>query len=91
MGSGPGSLPGAGGILRGPKPAAYFTLKLADFGDVLPDLPGQITLQTETPKMELRLAYQELRLNPPLSPADLTLRRPPGWRWCNSLKRRPTS
>ena len=55
-----------------------FTLKLEGFGDVLPDLPGKITLQTETPKMELRLAYQELRLNPPLSPADLTLAPPPG-------------
>jgi hypothetical protein len=28
--------------------------------------------------MELRLAYKELRLNPPLSPADLTLAPPPG-------------
>jgi hypothetical protein len=55
-----------------------FTLKLADFGEAGPDLPGQIILQTETPKMELRLAYKELRLNPPLTPADLTLAPPPG-------------
>ena len=55
-----------------------FTLKLDKFGEAGPDLPGQIIIQTETPKMELRLAYKELRLNPPLTPADLTLAPPPG-------------
>jgi hypothetical protein len=55
-----------------------FTLKLAEFGEAGPDLPGQITIQTETPKMELRLAYKELRRNPPLTAADLTLAPPPG-------------
>jgi len=55
-----------------------FTLKLADFGEAGPDLPGQIIIQTETPKMELRLAYKELRRNPPLTPAEMTLAPPPG-------------
>ncbi|MGP8050889.1 MAG: hypothetical protein ACLPYB_09785 [Desulfobaccales bacterium] len=55
-----------------------FTLKLSQFGVVGPDLPGEIIIQTTSPKMELRLAYKELRLNPPLSPADLALTPPPG-------------
>jgi hypothetical protein len=28
--------------------------------------------------MEMRLVYRELKLNPPLNPADLTLTAPPG-------------
>ena len=55
-----------------------FTAELADFGEAAPDLPGKITLKTESPKMELRLAYKELHLNPPLPPADLTLTPPAG-------------
>jgi hypothetical protein len=55
-----------------------FTAELADYGDAAADLPGKITLKTEAPKMELRLAYKELRLNPPLTPADLILTPPPG-------------
>ena len=55
-----------------------FTAELADFGETVPDFPGKITLKTEAPKMELRLAYKELSLNPPLTPADLTLTPPPG-------------
>lgn len=55
-----------------------FTAELADYGTVAAELPGKITLRTETPKMELRLAYSELRLNPPLTPADLTLTPPAG-------------
>lgn len=55
-----------------------FTAELADFGETVPDFPGKITLKTEAPKMELRLAYKELSLNPPLAPADLTLTPPAG-------------
>lgn len=55
-----------------------FTAELADFGAVAPDLPEKITLKTATPKMELRLVYRELKVNPPLTPADLTLTAPPG-------------
>ncbi len=55
-----------------------FTAELADFGEAVADLPGKITLKTEAPKMELRLAYKELRLNPPLTPAEMTLTPPPG-------------
>jgi hypothetical protein len=55
-----------------------FTVELADFGEAAVDFPGKLTLKTETPKMELRLAYKELRLNPAMTPADLTLAPPPG-------------
>lgn len=55
-----------------------FTTELADFGALVPDLPQKITLKTTTPKMELRLVYGDLKLNPPLTPADLTLTPPPG-------------
>ncbi len=55
-----------------------FTAELADFGALAPDLPEKITLKTTTPKMELRLNYGDLKLNPPLTPADLTLASPPG-------------
>jgi hypothetical protein len=55
-----------------------FTAELADFGTLAPDLPEKITLKTTTPKMELRLVYRDLKLNPPLTPADLTLTPPPG-------------
>jgi hypothetical protein len=55
-----------------------FTAELADFGALVPDLPAKITLKTITPKMELRLIYRDLKLNPPLTPADLTLMVPAG-------------
>lgn len=55
-----------------------YTVELADFGQVAPELPGKIILQTETPRIELRLTYTELHLNLPLGPADLTLAPPPG-------------
>jgi hypothetical protein len=55
-----------------------FTAELAGFGALAPDLPEKITLKTTTPKMELRLVYRELKLNPPLTPADLTLTPPAG-------------
>jgi hypothetical protein len=55
-----------------------FTTELADFGDLAPDFPQKITLKTTTPKMELRLVYRDLKLNPPLTPAELTLTPPPG-------------
>lgn len=55
-----------------------FTVELADYGRLAPHLPERITLQTYAPKAELRLVYKEMRLNPPLSAADLTLQPPPG-------------
>ncbi|MFZ5447541.1 MAG: hypothetical protein ACOZFS_02740 [Thermodesulfobacteriota bacterium] len=50
-----------------------FTAELANFGALAPDLPEKITLKSATPKMELRLVYHSLKLNPPLTPAQLTL------------------
>ena len=58
--------------------APRFTAELADFGALVPDLPEKITLKTATPKMELRLVYRDLKVNPPLTPAELTLTPPPG-------------
>jgi outer membrane lipoprotein-sorting protein len=55
-----------------------FTAELADFGEAAPDFPGKITLKSEAPKLELWLAYTELRLNPPLPEAAWTLTPPPG-------------
>lgn len=55
-----------------------FTAELADYGAAIADFPGKITLKTETPKLELRLAYSELRPNAPLTPADLMLTPPTG-------------
>jgi hypothetical protein len=55
-----------------------FTAELANFGALVPDLPEKITLKTSQPKMELRLVYRDLSLNPSLTPADLTLAPPPG-------------
>lgn len=55
-----------------------FTAEMGDFGQLVPGLPGKITLKTGNPKMELRLVYREMRLNPPLTAADLTVEPPPG-------------
>ncbi len=55
-----------------------FTAELADFGALVPDLPEKITLKTTTPKMELRLVYGDLKINPPLTPAELTVTVPAG-------------
>jgi len=55
-----------------------FTAELAEYGSASPFLPGKITVRTEKPRVELRLAYKELRLNPNLSPADLALQPTPG-------------
>jgi hypothetical protein len=62
----------------GGAPEPQFTAELANFGALAPDLPEKITLKTATPKMEMRLVYRELKLNPPLTPADLTLASPAG-------------
>ena len=62
----------------GGAPEPRFTAELANFGDLAPDLPEKITLKTAAPKMEMRLVYRELKLNPPLTAADLTLTAPPG-------------
>jgi len=55
-----------------------FSVELADYGQAAPNLPGKISLKTELPKMELRLAFKELSLNPPLPPAELKLEPPAG-------------
>ncbi len=55
-----------------------FTAELADFGQAAADIPGKINIISEAPKLELRLAYTELRLNPPLPEAAWTLTPPPG-------------
>ena len=62
----------------GGSPEPRFTAELADFGALAPDLPEKVTLKTPAPKMEMRLVYRDLKLNPPLTPADLTLTPPPG-------------
>ncbi|MGA9753834.1 MAG: DUF4292 domain-containing protein [Desulfobaccales bacterium] len=62
----------------GGAPEPRFTAELANFGALAPDLPEKVTLKTTTPKSELRLVYGDLKLNPPLTPADLTLTPPPG-------------
>jgi hypothetical protein len=55
-----------------------FTAELANFGALAPDLPEKVTLKTPAPKMEMRLVYRDLKLNPPLNPAELTLASPSG-------------
>jgi hypothetical protein len=62
----------------GGAPEPRFTAELADYGALTPGLPEKITLKTTTPKIELRLVYRRLTLNPSLTPADLTLKPPPG-------------
>jgi hypothetical protein len=62
----------------GGAPEPRFTAELANFGALAADLPEKITLKTTAPKSELRLVYRDLKLNQPLTPADLTLTPPPG-------------
>jgi hypothetical protein len=62
----------------GGAPEPRFTAELANFGALAPDLPEKVTLKTLTPKMEMRLVYRDLKLNPPLTPAALTLAPPAG-------------
>jgi hypothetical protein len=62
----------------GGAPAPRFTATFADFGSLAPDLPGKLTIKTAAPQIELRLAYTELLLNPPLQPGDLELTAPAG-------------
>ena len=62
----------------GGAPEVQFTAELANFGALAPETPEKITLKTPTPKMEMRLVYRNLKLNPPLTPAELTLASPPG-------------
>ena len=62
----------------GGAPEPRFTAELANFGAQAPDLPEKITLKTSAPQKEMRLVYRELKLNPPLTPADLTLASPAG-------------
>jgi hypothetical protein len=62
----------------GGAPAPRFTATFADFGGLAPGLPGKLTLKTTRPRIELRLAYTELSLNPPLNPGELELKAPAG-------------
>lgn len=62
----------------GGAPKPLFTAELSNFGALVPNLPEKITLKTTTPKTELRLVYGDLKLEPPPTPADLTLTPPPG-------------
>ena len=62
----------------GGAPEPRFTAELANFGSIAPDLPEKITLKTSAPQKEMRLVYRDLRLNAPLTPADLTLASPTG-------------
>lgn len=62
----------------GGAPQPRFSVEWADFGQPAPDFPGKTTLKSEAPKLELRLSYTELRLNPPLPEAVWTLTPPPG-------------
>jgi hypothetical protein len=55
-----------------------FTAELAEYGSISPLLPGKITLRTDKPRVELRLAYKDLLPNPDLKPSDLALQPPPG-------------
>jgi outer membrane lipoprotein-sorting protein len=55
-----------------------FTAELGEFNQVAPGRPQQIKLVTTDPKVELRFTYREFTPNPSLSPADLTVPRPPG-------------
>jgi hypothetical protein len=59
-------------------PAPRFSATFADFGVLAPGLPGKLTLKTSRPRIELRLAYTELSLNPSLNPSDLSLQAPAG-------------
>jgi hypothetical protein len=65
-------------VWYGGAPQPRFSATLADFGALAPDLPGKLTLTTTAPKIELRLAYTELSLNPSLNPGDLALTPPAG-------------
>ena len=60
----------------GGTPEPQFTAELAGFGTLAPALPEKIILTTAAPKMEMRLVYRDFKLNPPLTPADLTLASP---------------
>jgi hypothetical protein len=62
----------------GGAPKPRFTAELSNFGALVPDRPEKITLKTTKPKVELRLVYGDFKLDPPPTPADLTLTPPPG-------------
>jgi hypothetical protein len=62
---------GAGGRLA-------FSAELGEFNQVAIDRPQQIKLVTTQPQVELRLTYKDFTPNPPLTPADLAVPRPPG-------------
>jgi outer membrane lipoprotein-sorting protein len=55
-----------------------FSAELGEFNRVAPGRPQQIKLVATDPKVELRFTYREFTPNPPLSPADLEVPRPPG-------------
>jgi hypothetical protein len=52
-----------------------FAAELSDFAK---DRPQQIKFKTTAPETELRLAFQDIELNPPLTPGDLKVPELPG-------------
>jgi hypothetical protein len=52
-----------------------FTAHLSDFAK---DRPQQISFKTANPETELRLAFSDMELNPPLNPDDLRVPELPG-------------
>ncbi len=65
-------------VWYGGHPEPRFAAEFSGFGFKAPGVPEKITIKTASPKMELRLVYQELTLNPSLGPGDLVLQPPPG-------------
>jgi hypothetical protein len=63
---------------HGDGPELKFSADLVDYGQLATGLPGKVTVKTANPQMELRLTYQELRLNPPLPAQHWDIEPPPG-------------
>ncbi len=55
-----------------------FSFELGEYGSLPGPLPAKITVYTVIPKVELRLVYKEMEVNPPLKAGDLVLQAPPG-------------
>jgi len=55
-----------------------FSAEWGEFQQLSPGKPQSLKLKTQSPPMELRLAYRDFIPNPPLTTADLRVPRPPG-------------
>jgi hypothetical protein len=62
----------------GPDGRLAFSAELGDYDRLAPGRPQQLKVLTSASQWELRLAYKEFALNPPLTPADLAVPKPPG-------------